>query len=208
MLSRSDSIWSQIPPAATGSVVRNYVFWACHNPWYLCLSFGIYADRAHLRLPAHAAALQTHAHALWWGSLTLANLLSWCTGQGEGCFLSCAQSPSGSRSALTICSPGVLAWWRHPHNSLASVWGFPMARRQFLERRHSCGELPLSFSLSELHTVPHPGEREEIPLPPSTSSRGDPTPPPSDVWLCGSLRCLLCCLNVLYWFMNVLLVVP
>ena len=38
--------------------------------------------------------------------------------------------------------------------------------------------------------------------------REDPAPPPpSDIWLPGSLRRLLCCVYVLCWCMNVLLVV-
>lgn len=32
-----------------------------------------------------------------------------------------------------------------------------------------------------------------------------PAPSPSEVWLSGSLRYLLCCVNVLWWFMNVFL---
>ena len=37
--------------------------------------------------------------------------------------------------------------------------------------------------------------------------RGAPAPPLSDLWLCGSLRHLLCCVDVFCWNMNVLFVV-
>ena len=43
----------------------------------------------------------------------------------------------------------------------------------------------------------------QFPLPPE-----DPAPPPpSDVWLCASLIHLLCCIYVLCWYINVLVVV-
>ena len=72
---------------------------------------------------------------------------------GHGSFLSPVPSWRHSLSALTMSSPGVLAWWGHPHNSLVtSVWGFPMACegtwrvKAFLWR-------PLPSFFSELCTV-------------------------------------------------------
>ena len=52
---------------------------------------------------------------------------------------------------------------------------------------------PLSVCRAPTHQLPLPLE--------------DPAPSPSDVWLCGSLRCLLCCVNILCWCLNSLLVV-
>ena len=59
----------------------------------------------------------------------LANQLSWSAKWGLGRFLSPVQSLGSSRPAPAICSPGVITWWRHLHNSLVtSVFGaFPWA---------------------------------------------------------------------------------
>ena len=58
---------------------------------------------------------------------TLANWLSWSARLGRGAFFLLHEPGDHSHSALTICSPRVLAWWRHPHSSLiTSEWGFPM----------------------------------------------------------------------------------
>ena len=117
---------------------------------------------------------------------------------------------------------GCLAWCGHPCNCLiALVWSVPTAGWHLQQCKHSPGGLPFPLLLSGSHAgchvrfcaldCCHLGEREDIPLLPSTAPSGggeSPAHSPSDVWLSGSLRHLLCCVNVLCSFRNVLLVLP
>ena len=100
------SIWLQLSPATNGG---------SQELWFLC-------DSEPTMIPSSLT------HNFCFSNLcmgTLADWLSQSTGQGEGHFLLSAWSWGHSCFALTICSPVVLAWWRHPCNSLAtSVWGF------------------------------------------------------------------------------------
>ena len=132
--------------------------------------------------------------------------------EGEGRYLSCI-IPGVFHCALAICSPRVLAWWRHPWNSLAtSVWGFPMGCEEIWRAklflwwaapprcflRAMCSPSPWVTAIA--------GGRGD-PLTSFHFLLGNPAPPPSDVWPHGSLRCLLHCVNVFCWFMNVLFIV-
>ena len=91
------------------------------------------------------------------------------------------------------------------------MWGFPMGCEGAWRAKVFPWKAAPPFSAP--CTVPCPrslplGEREEVLLPPSTSSEGlNTTSPHSDVWLHESLRCLLNCLSVLCWFMKVFLIV-
>ena len=173
------------------------VFWACHDPWCLCLSFEIYANRAHLWLPAHSCCFSKIYVGTLAGVPCSGQWPSCCSRLEEGCFVLRVESHGCSRSALAICSPGVLACWRHSCNSLAfSVWGFLTGGRQLGEQRCSCRELPLLPLLGELHTVPCPRslterERRSLYLPPLHP--GGPPPPPSDAWLCISQMSIVLC---------------
>ena len=127
--------------------------------------------------------------------------------------LFCLHHPRGAPTLHSLSALlGCLAEWRHPHNCLASsVWSFPRGWEATLRAKVSCGGLPPPRSpLRAAHNLCPSRchwrrERRSpylLPLPP----RG-PAPPPSDVWLHGSLRYLLCCMNVLCWVTNVLLIV-
>ena len=117
-------------------------------------------------------------------------------------------------SALTAYL-GCSCWCGCPHDCLAAlVWSVPTGweatlRTQGLPWRTAFSPSPLSVTCQPPCNVPCPWEGEKISLPPSTDSwgRGGLAPSPSDVWLCGSLRHLLCYVNILCWFMHVLLVV-
>ena len=157
-----------------------------------------------------ATTLQMHVHALWWASLALAELVCWVGREA----LSFAWMTLG---AFLLCHCYLPFWGAglmKTHLQLLSLLFVELSSGQeaiqrikvFLQRAAS----PPSPFRAMCSPAPYVAakEGEEIPLPPSTSSWGvHPAPPPSDVWLCGSLRCLLCYMNVFCWFMNVLSVV-
>ena len=163
-------------------------------------------------------------------------MLSWSTRQGQGYFLSPTWSPQLLTASLSLgtlannrtgapgwgrgasfclhdprgilpCSPYVLAWWRHPYYSLAtSVWDFPMGYEGTWRVKVFPQWAAPPHLLSESCTAPHSvllplGEGEENPFPPWV-----PAPPSSDLWLQGSLRDLLCCVNILCWYEKVLFI--
>ena len=148
--------------------------------------------------------------------LTAAVLLSvWYCGQladqehqeGERFFISLVWSRSNSHSDFIVCSSGVIALWKHVCNSLViSLCGFPMGcegtwRARVFSQRAAPPLLLLRAMCCPGVTAIGRGRGDTpylLPLP-----LGAPAPPLSDLWLCGSLRCLLCCVNVLCWYMNV-----
>ena len=148
----SDSIWLQLPPATTEWESRA----VCSEPTVI-----------------HSSLTHSHGFSVCVGAL--ADWLNWSTGQGEGRFLSPAGSQVHSQSALTVCSPGVLAW-SHPRNSLAtSGWGFPMGCEGTWRTRVSpwrAAPSPISlqncmWSGAQGHC--HWGRESRFPLPLSTS---------------------------------------
>ena len=123
-----------------------------------------------------------------------------------------------SHSALAVCPPGLLRLVKKSPRllSLLDVQHFHALRghsesKGIPAESHSFPPL-LSESCTGCcagcHTLDHrPLGGREIPLPPSTAFWEGPAYPPSELRLHGSLRCLLCCVNVLYLFMNVLFIV-
>ena len=96
--------------------------------------------------------------------------------------------------------------------AFTSVQGFPLGCEgphgsSIFLQMGSPSPLP---SLSEAvcnHQVAVFVERVTLSLTPSPPARGSPAPPPSNFWLHWSLRCLLCCVDVLCWDMNVFFIV-
>ena len=140
-----------------------------------------------------------------------------CAQAGWGAFFH-MYDPACPNSALTVCWLGLLNL----------VW-IPLLLLSCLSAEHShrLGDnsksisfpvegypFPFSCQCHALVTdkVPCPRslplrEREKISLIPSTASWEGLAPLHSDVWLCGSLKCLLRYVRVLSWFMNVVLIV-
>ena len=160
----------------------------------------------------NAAALHSYAQALWQGSLALVDWPSWCIRRQEGHFVSHACSWGIFHPALALCPPVMLRFMKCPCDCLASskwslLTGWEATPREGVPMEGS----PFFSLLSELCMVQCPwllslGEGKEtrppfhLPLP--HCLLGSAAPPPSDIWLRGSLRHLLCCVNVFCWFMN------
>ena len=171
----------------------------------MCLSIGSCADRSYQCLPLDGYCF-THVGT---GTLTgiPCSLTSWAGASGRKgrreVFFSCI-IPCAPVLHLLSAHLGCSAWCRCPCNFLAaSVWGVPtgweasLTAQDFLRRAAS---FPFSSQCCALATTRGPvpqitpaWEGEEISLPPSIASWQGPAPPPSEVWLCGSLRCLFCC---------------
>ena len=169
----SDSIWSQIPLAATGG------WW-----WW---SGAVYSEPATIpgvcACPLESVIADSFTHSYCFSNIcvgALADWLSWSTQQGAGHFLLHAQSWGHSHYALAICSPAVLARWRHPHNSLASLmWSFLIGCEGMWKVKVFPREPHLLPVFSELCLCPGslPGKERRspylLPLPPWASSTSD-----------------------------------
>ena len=143
-----------------------------------------------------------------------ASLSIWHSGQQR------AGVPGRGRASYVFCVIAVLSLGPHQLHPLGAslmetplkqlsvlyVWGFPLGcqgtQREMVFMQRT---IPPPFSLRALHCPEVTGccweEKSptyQLPLPPE-----DPAPLPSDTWLHGSLRRLLCCVNVLSWCMNV-----
>ena len=124
---------------------RSCAFWAQCDLWQLCVSFGSYANRACLHLPAHCHCFTNRC--------TCALMEIPCSGcqaelvrqaVGRSTFF-CVHNPLHPGSALTVCP--ALVWTplrllRHLSMDLSHwLW----------EHKHSQRELPLSLFLSGSH---------------------------------------------------------
>ena len=145
-----------LPPLGGG---QSCVFWVCCVPSWL----------------AHICCFSVICAG------TLADQLSLSAGPGEGHFLSLVWYWWPSHSALAVCSPGVLAWWRHPCNSLVtSVWAFPLGCEgtcgaRVFPQRATPPPSPLRAMWSRAQSHCHWGRERRVPLPSSTSSGGSNT---------------------------------
>ena len=164
--------------------------------------------------PVAAVAFHTYVQVLWQGSPAVAGWPpSWTKQEGkEGLFLS-HHDPTWPCSALAVCLPGLLGLvWMPPW--LLSCLKVEHSNRLAVNSKSA--NIPTEGFLSPLLlSVSHAGHRTRLYTLDCCHLgwRGDlftsfhcllgvPVPRPSDALLCGSLGHLLCCVNVLCWFMN------
>ena len=135
---------------------------------------------------------------MWGCSGRLAELEHWA----EGSLLSFACM---ILEVFLLCPCYPLSWGAgltetHPHNSLStSVWGFPTGYEgiwgsKVFPWRAAPPPTFLRAMCGPMLWVAATGGGKGDPL---TAFHFLPGGPPSEVWLCGSLRYILCCVNVL-----------
>ena len=216
----SCSIWSEISPAAIGGCGGQELF-------ILSLPQSLAIVPVHWKLCQQDPSVFSH-----WLPL-LYTCMCWCSGGGlllwptsragapggaRGAFFHVHTPGGGSHSALAVCPPGLLDLVKaalqllsllhveHSHrlggNSL--IEGIPAESCPFppLVSESCAGHSTRSRILDHCRS----GGRGD-PLTSFHCLLGDPAPPTSEVWLRGTLRRLLCCVNVFCQFMNVFFIV-
>ena len=168
----------------SGSGSRNCIFRACCKPWWLCLSVGSCADRAHLCSPSDCCCLAGHTHTYQHSS---GDPLLWPTSQADVPFRSrrgaffLVYNPVCSRSALIACPTGLLGLVEMASLLLSCISVEPPSR---LVGNSESKSVPVEgcffpLVLSELHTDCHARshaldgchwEGEKIHLPPFNAS--------------------------------------
>ena len=157
--------------------------------------------------PLATAALHTLAQVLWYRSPALPNQPSWCDmREWKRDIFFCVHNLASSHTAFTVCPPGLLGlvWTQlqlFSYLSMECSYRLGGSSNNASVATEGClFPLPLSELCTNCsvgsHVLDrcHSGGRED-PLISFHCLPGGPATPPSDVWLCGSLRHLLCCLN-------------